>query len=100
MTDKPLVILTWKDAHGGGNTVYHDHELPHAPILIHTVGWLLRLDAEGVSVGGELCEDGAWRSVTFVPAPLIVTTKYIVKPAKRPRKTPTPPPGAEAPSGS
>ena len=79
MTNKPLVICTWLDAHGTGVGALRDHELPHEALRIHTVGWLLRDDDKGVSLAAEECEDGAWRGVTFVPRVLIETVKPVRK---------------------
>lgn len=84
MTTKPLVIVTWLDAHGTGIGALREHELPHEALKIHTLGWLLRDDEKGVSVACEFCEDGAWRGVTFVPKVLVESVVPIKKSRKKP----------------
>ena len=78
-TDKPLVIVTWRDAKGMGNNAYNEHDIPHGPTIIHTLGWLLKSDDIGVSLASENCTDGEWRSYTFIPRELIEATKYVTK---------------------
>lgn len=84
--DKPLVCVTWNDAHGSALSSYHEHEIPHEPILIDTIGLLLRDDEQGVSVAGEKCGDGTYRSLTFVPRGMIVSMLWIDKPRVRKSK--------------
>jgi hypothetical protein len=82
MTDKILVIVKWNDANGDSLTAYAAQDVPHVPIVIDTVGWLMRDDDNGVSVSGEFCGDDTWRSVTFVPRGMVIS----VTPVKRARK--------------
>lgn len=89
MTNKPLVICTWLDAHGTGIGALREHELPHEALKIHTIGWLLRDDDKGVSLAAEYCEDGAWRGVTFVPRVLVESVRAVKK-VRAPRKAPKP----------
>ena len=86
--DKPLVTVKWNDAHGAGRPTdyYNADEIPHRPMVMDTVGWLLRDDDTGVSVACEYCaEDKTWRGVAFIPRGMVVS----VTPVKRPRRKPT-----------
>ena len=76
-----LVIVRWNDAHAGGHEQYDMASVPHSPMVIQTVGWLLRDDAAGVSVASETVE-GGYRSYTFVPRGMVIE----VKPIKPKRK--------------
>jgi hypothetical protein len=91
MTDKPLVIVRWNDAHGSVASSYSEQTIPHAPKRMATVGWLLRDDDAGVAVMGERCEDAddetPWRAHTFVPRGMVIS----VTPVKRARKKKEPP---------
>jgi len=75
---KKFVACTWRDPHGSGkeNCLY-DHELPHAPVVVTTYGWLARQDDKGVSLVGEVISDGTMRDYTFVPTELIEEVKEI-----------------------
>lgn len=96
--EKPLVAVKWLDAHGSGLNAYAEHELPHAAIEITTYGLLVREDAAGVSVAGEWCSDGTYRSCTFVPKGMLVSVTPLLKPkVVRSKKKKAPPPeGSEA----
>ncbi len=95
---KPLVKVTWLDAHGSATTAYAEHEIPHAGILITTYGLLLREDAVGVTIANEFCADGTYRGCTFVPAGMLVGKPEPVIPQRKKKKAPTPPEGkVEAP---
>jgi hypothetical protein len=86
MTDKPLVIVTWNDAHGDATTARSADDIQHKPMVMLTVGWLLRDDGTGVSLAAEHCtEDKTWRGITFVPRGMVISVGHIVRP-RRPRK--------------
>lgn len=94
-----LAVVEWADAHSPGDTADVDPAnlgSIHAPYVIRTVGWILRSDAVGVTVGSEQCllSDGTgltYRTVTFVPAGMI--RDVLPLPAqKRRRQPPTPEP--------
>lgn len=80
----PIVAISWDDAHGNATACYSQHEIPHAPVKVTTIGWLLREDAAGVSVANEYCSDGDYRGVTFIPIGMITARKTI---SKKPRST-------------
>lgn len=82
-----LVILRWSDAHAGGHDQYDAASVPHAPLIIETVGWLLREDGVGVSVASELIDGGYCRSYTFVPKGMVISVTPVIKPRKSRKKT-------------
>lgn len=81
-----LVILTWKDAHAGGHEQYDLSSVPHSPLIIQTIGWLLKDDMEGVSIASEMLEGGAYRSYTFVPRGMVVNVSPVIKTRKKKEK--------------
>jgi hypothetical protein len=80
----PLVTVKWNDAHTAEATQYAPSDVPHAPLVIETVGWLLREDASGVSLANERLDNSQYRGYTFVPAGMIVSITPIIKP--RPKR--------------
>lgn len=71
-----LVIVTWNDANGTATKVYEDKD--HAPVVISTVGWLLKKDDAGISIACERYQDDekmAYRGHTFIPAGMVLTMK-------------------------
>jgi hypothetical protein len=85
----PLVTVKWNDAHTAEATQYAPSDVPHAPLVIETVGWLLREDASGVSLANERLDNTQYRGYTFVPAGMIVSIAPIVKPRIKRAKPPT-----------
>lgn len=61
MSDKPLVIVHWLDAFCSDVTQMSEAEIPHTPLKMRTLGWLLRDDDVGVTVANESTEDKEWR---------------------------------------
>ena len=86
--DKPLVKITWQDAHASTTVAYADHEIPHAAMEIQTVGWLLKEDEAGVSVANEFCSDATYRGYTFVPRGMIKSVQLLDRApkTKKPKK--------------
>lgn len=91
--DKQLVKVIWKDAHSSSVNAYAEHEIPHSALVIETIGWLLKEDAEGVSVANEYCADATYRGYTFVPAGLLVKVEPLIQQKKKRVK-----PSGDAPS--
>ncbi len=84
-----LVKVRWSDAHTTEATQYAPSDVPHAPLVIETVGWLLRQDEAGVSVASERVGSDAYRGYTFVPAGMVVSVTPIVKPrVRKPKDNP------------
>ena len=86
MASFPLVSVEWSDAHSvSGTTAMSLHEIPHAAIAVTTYGLLLRQDEIGVTVANEVCADGTYRGITFVPASLLLRVE-VVRGGKKVRK--------------
>lgn len=74
MTLNQFAIVVWDDAHGSATKDVTEKELPHAPVVMKTLGWLLRQDDIGISIANEVFyEDGVayFRGHTFIPAKMI-----------------------------
>lgn len=74
-----LVTVTWHDAQANATREYSKAR-DHAPVTMHTVGWLMDQDDVGVSVCCErFQEDGQWcyRGHTFVPQGMVVSVEPI-----------------------
>lgn len=70
----PLVEVIWKDAwvHAEEVVTLADVKATHKPAIIHTLGWLLLEDEEGVSLANEYFDDG-YRGRTFIYRPMIIS---------------------------
>lgn len=93
MKEFPLVKVVWRDAHGTSTVAYAEYEIPHAPIKITTIGWMIRSDEKGISLCNEMCEDNTFRGVTFIPAELLESQDPLIPPKKKrsaPRRDPAP----------
>ena len=81
----PLVLVEWKDANvGGDDQVTLDNiDQFHKPTIIHTLGWLIKQDDEGITVCNEYFDD-TYRGRTFIPAGMIITATpfKLTKPRK------------------
>ena len=93
--NQPFVIVVWDDAHGSATTDVTIEDLDHKPIVMTTVGWLLREDERGISVANERCEEGGkmvYRGHTFIPKAMVrsATAMALSKP-RRKRSSPQPP---------
>ncbi len=73
---KPLVVVEWDDAccHEEGGS-----EPTHKPVRMVTAGWLLKEDANGVSLasGYEKEDPESWDSEYFIPAGMVVSMKTV-----------------------
>jgi hypothetical protein len=92
LPSKPLVLVKWLDASALAPTTTVDddnlEELLHKNWPIYTVGWLLKEDGHGVSIGSEWIEDEqVYRNTTFVPSSLVVSIHRL----NRAKKLYTPP---------
>ena len=89
----PLVAVTWDDAHGTGATTEDPKEVPHRPMRITTFGRAVKVDEVGITIAGEVCEDGMIRNRTFIPKSMIVDVTRLR--AFQPRQKKAPPPVKE-----
>lgn len=82
-----VAIVVWDDAHGSATKDVTEAELPHAPVTMTTLGWVLRDDDKGISIACErFAEDGVdyYRGHTFVPRSLICScTKFNLHTTKK-----------------
>jgi hypothetical protein len=72
-TKLPLLIVTWDDAWGDSVAAITEkdaHE-QHRPEVIHTIGWAIFEDNDGISLVSEICEDGTYRGRSFIPHGMI-----------------------------
>ncbi len=76
---KPLVSVTWLDAHGSATAELEEHELPSEPAQYTTHGLLVKECPAGIVVAAEETPQQTYRSWTFIPAGMVVSIKYLEK---------------------
>lgn len=84
-------MVAWKDANTGGDDAVslENVDAYHKATLVHTLGWLLKEDSEGVTIVNEYY-DSTFRGRTFIYRPMIVSiTPYKLS---KPRKVKIPKP--------
>lgn len=78
-----LALLEWDDAHSPDATASINTsgslEHIHKPLAITTAGWILRDDADGVTIANESCGDGDYRGLTFIPRSLVRSLTPLAK---------------------
>lgn len=84
-----LAAVVWNDAHGSSDS-FEPHEVAHQPYRFTSVGFLIRSDEIGVSLAGEVGEDGRYRDHVFVPRAMIVK-EWVIGPLRKPRRRKEPP---------
>lgn len=87
---KPLVSVTWLDAHGSATSELEEHELPSEPATYTTHGLLVKTCKNGIVIAGEETPQHTYRSWTFIPAVAIVAIKSREK-KPRAKKAPAQP---------
>lgn len=83
----PLVLVEWDDAwvRADEPITMADVGSTHQPMVIHTLGWLLRDDDKGISLANEYYDE-TYRGRTFIPRAMVrkMTTFALTRPrAKR-----------------
>jgi hypothetical protein len=97
MTELPLVVVEWDDAWIDGNepVALNEVGIEHKPLVICTMGRLLKDDETGVSLANEYYKDkDIYRGRTFIPRAMVrsVTRYKLSKPRpKKDRAVQTPP---------
>lgn len=89
MPKLPIAIVVWDDAHGSATKDVTEKQLPHEPVKMTTMGWLLREDATGVSLANELfVEEGVnwYRGHTFIPKAMVRSVQKFALTKTRKRK--------------
>lgn len=89
MPKPSLAAVTWMDAHGSSE-MFDEKDVDHKPYQFTSVGFLVRTDAIGVSLAGEIGEDGKFRDHVFIPR-LMVVKEWLIGPLRHPRKPPKDP---------
>jgi hypothetical protein len=82
-----LIKVQWLDAFGEvDKTIYSEHEISHKPLILESVGWLLKEDSEGITIAMDWnpSEDFTYRNVGFIPSQMVmeVSTLYVRKKTK------------------
>lgn len=100
MRNSHIVIVVWDDAHGSAHREVTEDDMPHRPLVMQTIGWLLRQDELGISIANEYCSDAesaCYRGHTFVPIGLIRSvTPFTLSTPRKPRaKTSSVPSGSD-----
>ena len=75
-----LAIICWMDAVSPAATHavnIADIASVHQSLPIQTVGWILFDDDKGITVAGESCQDGDYRSITHIPRSLITSVRAL-----------------------
>lgn len=83
MRTETVHAVIWDDAHGS-TAMFDAAEVEHKPYRFTSIGFLIRSDEVGVSLAGEVGDDGRYRDHEFVPRAMVVT-EWSVGPL-RPKK--------------
>lgn len=71
MTDK-LAAVRWRDAHVAQVDSFTKDEIKERqPVVYITFGLIVRHDESLVAIAAEVCEDGTYRGVTYVPTQMV-----------------------------
>lgn len=84
MTAPILICVIWDDAHGSSE-LFDVNEMEHKPYRFTNVGFLVKSDEVGISLAGEIGEDGRYRDHVFIPRAMVVN-EWIIGPLRKPRK--------------
>lgn len=94
-----LAICVWKDAHTSADPgeQFLPDDIPHAPFVVRTVGWVMKEDEVGVTLASESLDNGHYRARTFIPRGMVITLDHLPTRKTRKRKKiskslPPPPP--------
>lgn len=69
---RQLVVIEWGDAWVHGP--WDDHESSKAkakPVIVYTVGWMIKKDAKGVLVAAQIAGDTQFANQSFIPRGMI-----------------------------
>jgi hypothetical protein len=69
----PLVLVQWNDANVGGDDVVTLDNVDsfHKPTVVHTLGWLMKQDADGLTLVNEFYNE-CYRGRTYIPAGMVI----------------------------
>jgi hypothetical protein len=92
VTKYPFVHVVWNDANSPGAAMaFEPEEAPHAPVVVETWGFALKHDVAGITVANELYDDGRYRGLTFIPAPMLVEITRLSLQTRKARRKSVPP---------
>jgi hypothetical protein len=83
-----FAFVLWNDAHSPNATdVYNDTSINtvHGSMPIITSGWVLKEDAQGLSLAAEYCGEGDYRGITYIPRQMCVEVVYMTPRQSRKR---------------
>lgn len=87
---KPLVAVTWLDAEGETSGDYTEEEarVAHKPPQYISIGLLVIDDPTGITIFGEVGDDGRFRNRVFIPRGMISEVVQLLpaQPARRARQ--------------
>lgn len=94
LSDLPLAMVEWADAHGSATGDYTLDEVArdfHKPVVYRNFGLLVQQDTHGITMAAEQTGEEV-RGLSFIPAGMVVEIVLLGRP-KRPRapKPPAPP---------
>ena len=78
-----LACVVWDDAHGN-SVMFDNNDVEHKPYRFSSIGFLVRSDGVGVSLAGEVGEDGRYRDHVFIPRAMVVE-EWVIGPLKKKR---------------
>jgi hypothetical protein len=65
--------------------MFDSKDVDHKPYRFTSVGFLVRSDEIGISLAGEIGEDGRYRDHTFIPRVMVVD-EWVIGPLTKPRR--------------
>lgn len=83
-----IALVRWRDAYSDlGKTVYSKADIDHTPLIMESVGHVLRHDEAGITIAMDYITESDWsyRNVGFIPAEMLIDV-IPLKQAKRTRK--------------
>jgi hypothetical protein len=84
-----LVKVKWLDAFGEvDKTIFNEYEISHEPLILESVGWVLREDDTGITIAMDCNpkEDFSFRNVGFIPRQMILEVSSLYSRKKKDRK--------------
>ena len=75
------VVVTWNDAYGDAmQQVWAGDELNHRPVVVQSVGFLIREDEIGVTIFQDYIDDSgepAFRGKQFIPRGMVISVQTL-----------------------
>lgn len=74
--ERRLVIVEWSDAWSNGT--WTQLEAEEKPITVHSVGWLIQSNRNGITLCSRLTEDGSIGVKHFIPKGMVVKVTELI----------------------